>query len=318
MERRHPQIIDKVARRKSGKTTSLATPLVSVDIGSLMKALKAIASEKVHSRMVETIIATAMEFAGAQEGLLILRNPEGALCIEAEASVDGGNPRILQSIPVTAGNVPQAVINYVGRTRSSIVIHDAQKPNDQIPGLDQDPHILAHGVRSLLCLPILTGSKDQSDLIGMLYLENNRASATFTQERFDTLEIICLSAAGRLELSRKAVIDGLTELYNHDYFQNILSQELASARRHRRELAMVLIDIDHFKKFNDTWGHQVGDKVLRGKVLQLIKASCRGEDTVARYGGEEMAVILPMTNLDNAKILAAARTHGHRDAPCEP
>ncbi|MDA8138412.1 MAG: diguanylate cyclase [Desulfobacteraceae bacterium] len=316
MERRYPWLIEKIARKGGGKTTSIATPLVGIDIGSLMKALKAIAAEKIHSRMVETIITTAMEFAGAQLGLLILRNPSGELCIEAEASVDGGEPRILQSIPVSAGRLPLAVINYVSRTRSSIVIQDAQKPNNQIPGLDQDSHVLAQGVRSMLCMPILTGSQEQSELIGMLYMENNLASATFTQERFDTLEIICLAAAGRLELSRKAVIDGLTELYNHDYFQNLLSQEFASARRHGRELAMVLIDIDHFKKFNDTWGHQVGDKVLR-EVAQIIKTSCRSGDTVARYGGEEMAVILPMANRDSGELVAErirAAVESHRVA----
>ncbi len=301
LKRRYPQLIERL-HRKSDKTTSLAAPMASVDIGSLIKALKAIAEEKIHSRMVQTIIATALEFAGAQQGRLLLRNPAGGLYIEAEASVDGAEPRILQSIPLTADKLPLAIVNFVARTRTSIVIHDAQRPGEQLPGLNQDPYIQTHGVRSALCLPILAGNRDQSDLIGILYLENNRISGTFTQERFDTLELICLSAAGRLELSRKAVIDGLTELFNHDYFQNMLGQEFATSRRHGRDLALILIDIDHFKRFNDTWGHQVGDQVLR-EVAQMIKAACRSGDTVARYGGEEMAVILPMSGAEHAKIV---------------
>jgi len=296
-----PQLVIE-EERKTG-TATFGAPLSAVDIGSLMKALKTIAEETVHSSMVEKIIAIAIEFAGAQKGMLMLRNAEGVLHIEAEADVDGGDLRILQSIPVDKGDVPQGVINYVARTGSSIVIHDAQKAGEQIPGLETDPYIREKTVRSLLCLPILTGDKQKRELIGMLYLENNRASGSFTQERFDTLEIICLSAAGRLELSWKAAIDGLTGLFNHDYFQNILKREFELARRHGHHLSLILMDIDHFKRFNDTWGHQVGDLVLK-EVSQIIKASCRGGDVVARYGGEEMVAILPMTSVEDAEIVA--------------
>ncbi len=302
LERRYPQIISR-SKPVSSTTTSWGAPHVTMDIGSLIKGLKAIAEETAHSRMVETIIETSMEFAGAQHGMLILRNPGGVLCLEAEASVDGGNTRILQSIPVTQAHLSQAVVNYVSRTRSSVVVHDAQQANEQIPGLNQDTYIREQGTRSVLCLPIMSGRQEKTDLIGMLYLENNRAGGVFTQERFDTLEIICLAAAGRLELSRKAVIDGLTDLYNHDYLQNILHQEFASAKRHGHDLALIMIDIDHFKKFNDTWGHQAGDLVLK-EVARLIKSSCRSGDTVARYGGEEIAVILPMTGSGKAEMVA--------------
>ncbi len=301
LEQRFPQIV--AATLKPAVDGTFLAPMASVDITSLMKALKAIADEKIHSRMLEIIIATAVEFAGAQRGLLILRNAEGELRIEAEISVDDTRPRILQSLPVTTVNTPQALINYVSRAHTSIVIADATQPNEDLPGLSRDPYVIEHGVRSVLCLPILSGMNDASELIGMLYLENNRASGSFTPERLGTLEIICIAAAGRLELSRKAAIDGLTQLFNHDYFQNVLKHEFASAARHGRGLALILIDIDHFKHFNDKWGHQLGDRVLR-EVAQLIKNACRGDDTVARYGGEEMAVILPGVTAAEAREVA--------------
>jgi len=175
-----------------------------------------------------------------------------------------------------------------------VVVHDAQQVFDDIPSLKLDPYVRQHHIRALLCLPILNGSGNDSELIGLLYLENNLASGTFTQQRFDTLEIICMAAAGRLELSRKAAFDGLTGLFNHECFQSTLKQEFIAARQHQQALGLLLIDIDHFKKFNDNWGHQVGDLVLR-EVAQLIKNSCRSSDVVARYGGEEMAVIMPAT-----------------------
>jgi diguanylate cyclase (GGDEF)-like protein len=217
--------------------------------------------------------------------------------------VDGGDPRILQSLPVTETNVPLSLINYVARTGTSVVLDDALQPDSTHPGVDRDPYLHAHRVRSVLCLPILSGIDDKRELTGVLYLENNRAAGTFTHERLGTLEIICIAAAGRLELSRKAAVDGLTQLFNYDYFQNVLAREFAAATRHVRKLALILIDIDQFKTFNDSWGHQLGDQVLQ-EVGRLIKNSSRADDTVARYGGEEMAVILPGASADEAEAVA--------------
>jgi diguanylate cyclase (GGDEF)-like protein len=203
----------------------------------------------------------------------------------------------------SCGTLSQSVVNYVARTRRSIVIHNAQQAGDEIPGLDRDDYVLRNRVSSILCLPIVAATDSDSELIGMLYLENNRASHTFTEARFDTLEIIVMAAAGRLELSRKAAIDGLTHLYNREYFQSMLHQELVASQRHGRSLSLVLADIDHFKLFNDTWGHQLGDDVLES-VADAVKSACREADIAARYGGEELAVILPDTDGPGAEVLA--------------
>jgi len=101
-----------------------------------------------------------------------------------------------------------------------------------------------------------------------------------------------------------AFTDPLTELFNHRYFQETLAHEFIRARRYSKPLSLMVIDIDFFKKFNDTWGHLVGDQVLR-HVAAIFKNSVREQiDTVARYGGEEFAVILPETSLDGAKLFA--------------
>lgn len=301
----YPQLIRSLEKQGSDQVggTTRTEQLANIDISALMKSLKAIAEEKGHGRMVELILSSALEFAAAQQAVLILRNTENLFLIEGEASISEGQNRVLQSLPVTQDRLPLTLFHYVVRTKTSIVIHDAQLDVEELPGLSKDPYIQQHSVRSVLCLPIVTGRDEDSELIGLLYLENNLVVGAFTQERFNTLEIIGMSAAGRLELSRKASFDGLTGLYNHEYFQNMLRQEFAASRRYKTDLGLILIDIDHFKQFNDTWGHQVGDLVLK-EVAKLIKESCRDCDVVARYGGEEMVVILPSTNMPYVEEVA--------------
>jgi diguanylate cyclase (GGDEF)-like protein len=95
-------------------------------------------------------------------------------------------------------------------------------------------------------------------------------------------------------LDNLANIDGLTEVYNHRYFQTMLDQEINRSIRHQTAISLLLIDIDHFKIFNDTYGHQSGDFVLK-KFCETLKNNIRQHDTLARYGGEEFAIILPET-----------------------
>ena len=96
-----------------------------------------------------------------------------------------------------------------------------------------------------------------------------------------------------------ATIDGLTELYNHRYFQDTLRKQMDIARRYKQPFSLIIADIDFFKKFNDTYGHQAGDAVLR-QVAQLLKKNSRTTDYVCRYGGEEMSIILPNTSAEEA------------------
>jgi len=100
-----------------------------------------------------------------------------------------------------------------------------------------------------------------------------------------------------------ATIDGLTELYNHRYFQDTLKQQIEISRRYNQPVSLIICDIDFFKKFNDTYGHQAGDAVLR-QVAQTLKKNSRTTDFVCRYGGEEMSIILPNTGVEEAILLA--------------
>ncbi len=104
-------------------------------------------------------------------------------------------------------------------------------------------------------------------------------------------------------LRQLAITDGLTGLYNHRYLKEHLEQELYRASRHLSEVSAVMIDIDHFKKYNDTYGHPAGDALLTA-VARLLKENIRKIDIAARYGGEEFCLVLAETNKAAAVVVA--------------
>lgn len=107
----------------------------------------------------------------------------------------------------------------------------------------------------------------------------------------------------RAKLQEMADTDGLTSLFNHRYFQKLMDIEVRRAKRYKRPLSLILFDIDHFKSFNDTYGHPIGDAVLR-EISKLAADAVRNVDTLCRYGGEEFVVVLPETDASSALAVA--------------
>ncbi|HXN49471.1 MAG TPA: GGDEF domain-containing protein, partial [Bryobacteraceae bacterium] len=107
----------------------------------------------------------------------------------------------------------------------------------------------------------------------------------------------------RESLRSQAVRDPLTGLYNRRYMQEFLERELHSARRKHRSLAVLMLDLDHFKRYNDNFGHAAGDKALAA-VGEALMRSVRAEDVACRYGGEEFTLVLPECSLQQATLRA--------------
>jgi diguanylate cyclase (GGDEF)-like protein len=119
------------------------------------------------------------------------------------------------------------------------------------------------------------------------------------------------------QLEKLSIEDGLTRLYNHRHFEDELRREFGRAARYNDPLALIMLDLDHFKNVNDTYGHVFGDNVLR-EGADLIRGNVRETDICARYGGEEFVVILPKTPLSGALKVASRiheefRGHGFQD-----
>lgn len=108
------------------------------------------------------------------------------------------------------------------------------------------------------------------------------------------------------ELKKLANVDGLTGLANRRYMDKYLHVEISRSMRNGHQLAVILCDVDHFKKYNDSFGHLKGDDCLKAVANALQSVCKRASDLVARYGGEEFAVVLPDTNIENAHRLAQA------------
>ncbi len=105
------------------------------------------------------------------------------------------------------------------------------------------------------------------------------------------------------EIYRLTTVDGLTQIFNRRYFEETLEREISRCNRYGRVMSLVLIDIDHFKQINDTYGHLAGDYILK-QIASTIRTKIRREDIFARYGGEEFAIILPEIDGHNAHIFA--------------
>jgi two-component system, cell cycle response regulator len=110
------------------------------------------------------------------------------------------------------------------------------------------------------------------------------------------------------QLARMALCDGLTGVFNRAYFDATIEKEAARSLRSEKPLSLLLVDLDHFKKINDTLGHQAGDRVL-AEVASVLREQSRLSDTVCRYGGEEFAIILPETPRSHARLVAERIRH---------
>lgn len=166
---------------------------------------------------------------------------------------------------------------------------------------------LAQVHRSMLVVPMVA----ETEVLGLLVLGDKRPGL-FSDKHLQTISIIggqTAVAVTNVQLYRKleqtAITDGLTGLYNYRYFYDRLMQELDRAARYKYSVALVMLDIDYFKKINDRYGHMAGDAVL-ARVARLISDEVRGCDLAARYGGEEFAVMMPETGAGEA-IYAAER-----------
>lgn len=178
-------------------------------------------------------------------------------------------------------------------------IHIVNDPNNDLIC----HHFKSHQMGAYVCLPLIV----QNNIIGMLHFNVDKQNFfdSYQQQIMTNFgDVVKLSLANiklHEALEEQATHDSLTGLYNRRYLNEILPRELQRSIRSSKSLCLALLDLDHFKSFNDSFGHEAGDLVLKSIAYQLEK-SFRENDIICRYGGEEFVIILVDTDLQNANF----------------
>ncbi|MCA1831686.1 MAG: diguanylate cyclase [Actinomycetota bacterium] len=193
----------------------------------------------------------------------------------------------------------EGIAGTVARERRSILIPNS---DPSLRPAESEPE-----ASTVICVPL----ESQGQLIGAMALYGRDSTQPFGATELETIRSLAQQASVGIEnvllhqeAQRLSITDGLTGAWNYRYFQMRLSQEVERAIRFGRSFSMMVIDIDHFKRVNDTFGHQRGDSVLIEVARRMVGVVRVQVDTLARYGGEEFVLILPETALDGAKIVA--------------
>jgi diguanylate cyclase (GGDEF)-like protein len=168
-----------------------------------------------------------------------------------------------------------------------------------------NPILIEEGIKSLIAAPLRIHNK----ILGILYLDDYKPRR-FTNKELAVLNLLATQATIAIEkmhllerVEHLAITDELTQLYNYRHFFKTLSNEVSRAARYKHPLSLMIIDIDNFKKFNDSYGHPRGNFIL-SFMSEIFKKNVRNTDTIARYGGEEFVVVSPESDKQNAHMLA--------------
>jgi diguanylate cyclase (GGDEF)-like protein len=268
-------------------------------LAALTEIMRTSGSALAENELFELIVDRSTACVDAEYGSLLLLNPEtNELTVSA---IKGLNPKIVEAVRIRPG---EGISGMVFAEEKPLLVAD----------LETDVRVLQekrprYRTRSFVSLPLR--SHDQT--IGVLNVADKLNGESFTPYDLDLLTSIATYTTVAVqrseyyrrseELKRISITDALTGLLNRRYFQERLAEEIERFKRHKLPFSLIMIDIDDFKRLNDTYGHAVGDEALV-TTARAIRQSVRTIDVVARYGGEEFTVILPQTPKQAAKTNA--------------
>jgi diguanylate cyclase (GGDEF)-like protein len=263
---------------------------------ALLDAVQKLEGNRGSDGLARALCDTALDISGARGAVLVRWDPDADIG-EIQYATEGTGLRVPSPLDTAS------VVAEICRTGKLHVLEDARgvASSSAVYGTVR----MLREPESLAIIPI---AKDGRTM-GALVLEGEEAES-LTAEDTRPLTVLTAVVAGSLELvwqfaevDKRARTDALTGLWNRMHFGEQMTRVLAEADRYGHPVSLVLIDLDHFKKINDTWGHEAGDTVLR-TVARTLQDALRSVDICVRYGGEEIALLLAQTDSAHAVEVA--------------
>jgi diguanylate cyclase (GGDEF)-like protein len=258
----------------------------------LIEVAKAVVSTLDLDTVLQAILSSAMVFSETPAGSVALYDDKnGELTLHVHSGLSAA---FIKKERWTAN--PGGLTEQVLSAREIFFIEDTGKTS-----FFNNPIAVKEGIRSMICVPLILHDRT----MGILYLDDF-VPRQFDREKMNLLAVLASFASMSIynaTLHKKtklmAITDALTGLHNHRFFKQHFTQEIDRAKRYKKPLSIIMLDVDDFKKFNDRFGHSTGDLILM-TIGRIIGKTVRGVDFAFRYGGEEFIVLLPETELQAA------------------
>ena len=263
---------------------------IEITLQILKYATRQLVAELDLKQVVYHSIATMADFASSQNVSLFILNEDMSSATLLGTMVKGIQSE--QTIQMPVKNTPFA---EVIEKKTAAEYHCQVKKDYPIPTFN-----IFSKNRKCTCQPLI-GTNNK--VIGFINFEHQPGRKKYHEEIISVISTLIAAVIENARLFQLATIDGLTGLYVRRYFDIRLQEEITRLKRMDSDLSLILFDIDHFKAVNDTFGHQQGDIILR-QLAEIIQAAIRKDiDIPCRYGGEELILILPGTDLQGAIVL---------------
>ncbi len=250
------------------------------------------------NRLLTEILGRAAAIAEAEKGsIMLFDEATDELVVQVVRGIDPETEQKILNGEIETKRLRrgEGVAGQVAASGTPLVVNDVLDGSDFVRSQTSR-------VSSILCVPL----RVHGDVIGVLNITNKFRGKAFTDADLQIIQQVADQAAVAIHNARlyeMAVTDSLTRLYIRRHLFHRLSEEMRRARRYGHPVTVLMVDIDHFKAVNDTYGHPCGDRVLV-EVARILRRSVRETDLIGRYGGEEFCLVLPETDLQGGFIVA--------------